>query len=51
MPQRGQMGSLQQKRQGLELSSEPSIPPVNTVPHGGQVESLRGKLDLHQHTV
>ena len=25
---------------GLELSMEPSVPPVNTVPHGGQMESV-----------
>ena len=40
VPLSGQVGTLQQKRRGLELSAEPSIPAVNTVPHGGQVESL-----------
>ena len=31
------------KRWGLEPGAEPSIPPVNRVPHGGQMESWRGK--------
>ena len=36
------MQSLCKKRRGLELSAEPSVPPVNTVPPGGQIimESL-----------
>ena len=36
----GQMESLWGKRQGLELRAEPSIPPVITVPPGGQTESF-----------
>ena len=45
--QRGTLNSTSQysttwwsdrKRRGLELRGEPSIPPVNTVPHGGQIE-------------
>ena len=38
-----QMESLWAKRRGLELTSEPSVPPYNTVGHGGQMESLWAK--------
>ena len=31
------------RRRGLELSAEPSIPPVNIVPHGDQIKSVLGK--------
>ena len=31
----GQIESSRRKRRGLELNAENSVPPVNTVPHGG----------------
>ena len=40
------MESFEGKEQGLELSAEPSFPPVSRVPHsahGAQMASLRGK--------
>ena len=38
-----QMESLGETRWGLGLSMKPSVPPVSTVPNGGQMKSLRRK--------
>ena len=35
----GQIERLGGKRMDLEVSVEPCIPPVNTVPHNGQIEA------------
>ena len=37
------MESFEGKGQGLELSAEPSFPPVSRVPHSAQIKSLWGK--------
>ena len=44
---RTQIVSLWGKRWGLELRVAPSIPPVNTVPHGSQMENLWGKSGVY----
>ena len=36
----GQIERFRGKRMDLEVSVEPCIPPVNTVPHNGQIERL-----------
>ena len=37
---------MRKKRRGLKVSVEPSVPQVSTVPPGGQMESLGGKVGL-----
>ena len=37
------MESLWGKGRGLEFGVEPFVPPVNTIPHAGQIDSLLEK--------